>query len=149
MGYTEKLSTEQLCFKGMVTAISAATGSSLVTEAIPLADGRRTLFTLCAGAFAASGSAQILVGGATASGATFTTITSLTSTAVTASGAAQSEATAESIVGLASGFTWLKGYISISGGSATGALCLQVYQDAARYRPQGSQPTYLVAATVF
>lgn len=148
MGYTEKLSTEQLCFKGMITAISAAAGSSLVTDVIPLADGRRTLFTLCAGAFAASASANIVVQGATASGATFATITSLTSNPITASGAAQSEATDEGIVSLNLNYTWLRGVINVSGGSVTGAVCLQVYQDASRYRPY-TQVSFLVPAVVF
>lgn len=148
MGYTEQLSTEQLCFKGMVTAISAAAGSSLGTDPVPLGDGRRTLFTLCGGAFAASASARILVGGATASGGTFTVITSLTSNPITASGAAQSEATDESIASLQLGYTWLKGFAQVTGGSVTGALVLQVYQDASRYRPY-TQVSYLVPAVVF
>lgn len=147
MGYTERL-CEQLAFKGMVTAISAAAGSSLITEAIPLDSGRRTLFTLCGGAFAASASARILVCGATASGATFAVITSLTSNAITASGACQSEATDEGIVSLNLNYNWLKAAAQITGGSVTGAVVLQVYQDASRYRPD-TQVAYLVSPVVF
>jgi hypothetical protein len=148
MGYTEQLSTEQLCFKGMVTAISAAAGSSLATGPIPLGDGRRTLFTLGAGAFAASASARILVGGATASGGTYTVITSLTSNPITASGAAQSEATDESIASLQLNYNWIQGYVQVTGGSVTGAVFLQVYQDASRYRPY-TQSSFLVPSVVF
>lgn len=128
---------------------TAATGSSLATEAIPLSKQRRTLFTLQLGAVATSGAAQILVQGATASGATFTTITALTSNVLTGSGAVQSEATNEGIVSLGSGFTWIKGVINVTGANVSG-VALTAYSVDARYEPNsGNNAAYVLAPTVF
>jgi len=146
--YTEQLS-QQLAFMGQVIPATAATGSSMVTEAIPLGNQRRTLFTLQMGGFATSGAAQILVQGATASGATFTTITSLTSPFLTASGAVQSEATEENIVALNLGYQWLKGVVSVTGANVSG-IALSVYGGNFRWGP-GSQynRSYVLSPTIF
>ena len=146
--YTEQLS-QALGFVGSVIPGTAATGSSLATEAIDLSKFRRYLFTLQLGAVATSGAAQIIVQGATASGATYATITSLTSNVLTASGAVQSELTDEGIVSLASGYTWAKGIINVTGANVSG-VGLTVYGGVSRYGP-GSQynKTYVAAPVIF
>ncbi len=148
MAYTENLS-QALGLIGCVIPATAATGSSLVTEAINIANTRRALFTLQLGAVATSGAAQILVQGATASAATYATITSLTSNVLTASGVVQSEATNENIVALNLGYTWLKGVINVTGANVSG-VAMTVYGGIARYDPASAYNTaYTLAPVVF
>ncbi len=143
--YTENLS-QALGVVGCVIPATAATGSSLVTEAIAMAANRRVLFNLTLGDVATSGAAQILVQGATASGAGFTTITGLTSNVLTASGVVQSESTAEQLVALNLGYTWIKGVINVTGANVSGVSLLALAGDT-RYGP-ATNAAYRATPTV-
>jgi hypothetical protein len=144
--FTENLS-QALGVVGCVIPATAATGSSFATEAIALAANRRVGFYLTLGAVATSGAAQILVQGATASAGSYTTITSLTSNVLTASGVTISEATAEQIVALNLGYTWIKGIANVTGANVSGVSMLALAGET-RYHPATSQ-SYVASAVVF